>query len=76
MDERVLREVIEETVARTLRHVGFTVDMPHEIQADLLYVRKARQGAEEVQKWVRRTAVSVAISGALYSIWQGIKQSF
>lgn len=76
MDEKALHGIIEETVLRTLEHVGFTVDTPTEIQADLIYVRKARQGAEEVHKWVRRTSISVAISGALYSLWQGIRQSF
>lgn len=75
MDEATLRKVIEETVTRTLGHIGFTVDMPREIQADLLYVRKARQGAEEVHKLVRRTAIGVAVSGALYSLWQGIRAS-
>lgn len=76
MHEPNLHAVIEETVMRTLEHIGFTVDSPNEIQADLIYMRKARQGAEEVHKWVRRTSVSVAISGALYSLWQGIRQSF
>lgn len=71
-----MQRVIEETVMRTLRHVGFTVDTPHEIQADLLYVRKARIGAEEVQKWIRRTSVGVAVTGALYTLWQGIRQTF
>ena len=75
MDEKALRTVIEETVTRTLEHVGFTVEMPNEIQADLIYIRKARQGAEEVQKWIRRSAISAAASGAIYSLWQGIKHS-
>lgn len=75
MDEATLRRVIEETVMRTLGHIGFTVDAPNQIQADLIYVRKARQGAEEIHKWVRRTSISVAITGALYSLWQGIRHS-
>lgn len=73
MDEAALRRIIEETVMRTLGHVGFTVDAPNEIQADLIYVRKARQGADEVVKWVRRASISAALSAALYSVWQGIR---
>lgn len=75
MDEKTLHAVVKEAVEETLRHVGFTVDAPHQIQADMIYLRKAREGSEEVQKWVRRTAVGVAVSGALFSLWQGIRQS-
>lgn len=76
MDDTTLRIIIEETVTRTLKHVGFTVEEPTHIQADMIYLRKAREGSEEIQKWIRRTAVGAAVSGALYSLWQGIRHSF
>jgi hypothetical protein len=76
MDEKTLRAIIEETVTQTLEHVGFTIDKPNHIQADMIYLRKAREGSEEVQKWFRRTAISVAVTGTLYSLWKGIRSSF
>lgn len=75
MDEQALRRIIDETVHQTLEKLGFTIDEPNAIQADMIYVRKARTGSEEVQKWVHRTAVGVAVTGALYTLWQGIRQA-
>ena len=76
MDEKALRLIIEETVTKTLEHIGFTVEEPTHIQADMIYLRKAREGSEEIHKWIRRTSVGAAVSGALYSLWQGIRHSF
>lgn len=75
MDEATTRIVVKEAVEQTLERMGFTVDEPNKLQADMIYVRKAREGSEEVQKWIRRTAISVAITGMLYSIWQELKHS-
>jgi len=36
--------------------------------------RKSRQGSDEVLKWVKRSTITIAISGMLVAIWQGIKQ--
>ncbi len=72
-DEKALRAIIEETVTKTLERIGFTIDTPNAIQADMIYIRKAREGSEEITKWVRRTTVGVAMSGVLFSLWQGIK---
>ena len=76
VDEKALRAIIEETVTRTLEHIGFTVEEPNHMQADMIYLRKARQGSEEIHKWIHRTAVGAAVSGAIYSIWQGVRHSY
>lgn len=75
MEEKAIRHIIQETVENTLERMGFTVDEPSKLQADMIYVRKAREGSEEIQKWARRSAVSAAVSGLLFSLWQGIKHS-
>lgn len=75
MDEATTRIIVKEAVEQTLERLGFTVDEPNKLQADMIYVRKAREGSEEVQKWIRRTAISVAITGMLYSIWKELKNS-
>ena len=75
MDEISARVIIKEAVEQTLERLGFTVDEPTRLQADMMYLRKAREGNEEMQKWIRRTAIGVFVTGLLYSLWQGIKQS-
>lgn len=74
MDDVALRIIIKETVEQTLERLGFTVDAPHAIQADMIFIRKSREGSEEIHKWIRRTAVGIAVSGVLYSLWKGLKQ--
>jgi len=73
MTESQLRELMRETVHATLSSLGFTTDAPHQIQADMMYLRKARLGSDEVAKWVRRTTISVGVSGLLFALFEGIK---
>ena len=53
--------------------MGFTTEEPHELQADMLYLRKSRMGSDEVAKWVRRTVVTTALSGLLYTFYAGLR---
>jgi len=71
--EAYLKRIVRESVQETLDSLGFTTDQPYQIQADMMYLRKARIGSDEVAKWVRRTAVTTAVSGVLYALLEGIK---
>jgi hypothetical protein len=71
--EAYLKRIVRESVHETLSSLGFTTEQPHQVQADMMYLRKARIGSDEVAKWVKRTTLSVAVSGLLYALFQGIK---
>lgn len=75
LNETALKKIVRESVHETLASLGFTPDEPHAMQADMLYVRKAREGSDELLRMVRRSAVMVAVSGMIYALIEGIKLS-
>jgi len=70
-----LEIVIQRTVHTTLTSLGFTIDDPNAVQRDMAYLRKARNGSEEVATWVKRSVIGVGVSGVLFALWNGIKHS-
>lgn len=69
-----IKHIVEQAVAETMKNLGFTTDTPHEIQADQIYLRKARQGNDEVAKWAKRSVLGVLFSGLCLAMWEGVKQ--
>lgn len=67
-----IHQVVRASVMETLEHLGFTVDDPHAVQKDMIHLRMARMGQEELAKWIKRTAVGVAVTGALYLFWDAL----
>ena len=67
---------IEKVVEATLEKLGIDVDEVHEAQADFLWVRKQRKGAEELGRWTRRGLVGAAVSGIAWAVWEGLKAAF
>lgn len=43
------------------------------IQADLLYMRKLRQGSDDLSRALKRSGISIAILAMAYVLWEGIK---
>jgi hypothetical protein len=72
-ERRLLRETVREGVEEALRLYGFDTSDTPSMQADMIYLRKARLGADEVFKWMRRATLTVAVSSLLLALWQGIK---
>ena len=70
------REIIREAVHATLKGIGFNMDDPTEIQADIHYLRKIRKGADSLMYSVRNTAVVVVLTALLYGVWETIKTAF
>ncbi len=64
-----IKQIVHASVRETLGHLGFTIDDPHAIQKDMIHLRMARTGQEELAKWVKRTAVGICVTGALYMLW-------
>lgn len=66
-------ELIRRTVHETLITLGFKVNEPFEVQADVAYLHKLRKGSEKISWAVKSSVVTVVISGILTVLWLGIK---
>lgn len=75
LQEAALKKIVRDSVHETLASLGFTPDEPHAMQADMLYVRKAREGSDELLRILRRSALTIAISGLAFALIEGIKIS-
>lgn len=67
-----IKQIVHASVLETLGHLGFTVDDPHAIQKDMIHLRMARTGQEELAKWAKRTAVGICVTGLLYMLWDAL----
>lgn len=70
---REMRAIVKETVRETLYGIGFDMSDPNKLQADMHYLRKLRDGSEDVVRVVRRSAITIGFSTALYLVWEAIK---
>lgn len=73
--KRIIRDTSRETVHETLRGLGLNADEPHELQADMHYLRKIRRGSEFMSLRVKASLVAVVVPTALYLLWQAIRDS-
>jgi hypothetical protein len=77
MDEKLcaaIREAVRDGIDDALTKYGIDISNPNLMQADMLYLRKSRQGSEEIIKWAKRSCVAATASGFLLALWHGIKQ--
>ncbi|MCD6035206.1 MAG: hypothetical protein K0R63_947 [Rickettsiales bacterium] len=75
LDEANLQKIIKEVVFETLSSLGFTPYDPQETQKDMIYVRKLREGSEEIGGKIRTTLVTVCITSGLYLVWEAFKNA-
>lgn len=68
-----LRQLIRETVGETLAGLGFSTETPAALQADMLYLRRWREGMEEVRRIIVRSLLTMSVSAALYLLWQALR---
>ncbi len=61
MQEKDIRRIVKEAVSETLCGLGFTTSEPHELQADLLHIRRLRTGSEYISRKVKASFVWSAI---------------
>jgi hypothetical protein len=73
MDEETCRRVVRETVRETLENVGFDMRAPNKLQADMYYLRKLRHGSEDMMQLLRRSAITLSFTTALYLLWEAVK---
>lgn len=68
-----VESIVDKTVHKTLESLGFDVQNPRDVQADQLYLRKIRKGSQDVNIFVRRSAIWAFICGVAYMAFLGIK---
>lgn len=76
MDEQqkqCIREAVRDGIDEALTKYGVDISDPPSMQADMIYLRKSRTGSDELVKWIKRSAITAAVTGALVALWQGIK---
>jgi len=73
--KQTIREAVREGIDDALTKYGIDIDDPNAMQHDMLHLRKSRVGSEELFKWTKRSAITVAISSILATLWSAIKQA-
>ncbi|MGB4192030.1 MAG: hypothetical protein WBJ81_05760 [Rickettsiales bacterium] len=73
--KQTIREAVREGIDDALTKYGIDTDDPNSMQHDMLHLRKSRIGSEELTKWAKRSAITVAISSILATLWSAIKQA-
>lgn len=83
MDESQIEHIVEqaakraakEAVRETLSGLGFAMENPRDIQADLLYLQKIRKGSEFMALRVKASVIAVLIPTFLYMLWEVVRES-
>jgi hypothetical protein len=68
-----IRRVVKETVHETLSGLGLNVESPHDLQADLIYLRRVREGSEEMAAKARGAGITLLVSTFLVLMWEAFK---
>ena len=71
--KKAIREAVRDGIDEALTKYGLDTSDPNAMQADMIYLRKSRTGSDEVIKWIKRSAITAAATGALVAFWHGIK---
>jgi hypothetical protein len=73
--KQTIREAVREGIEEALTKYGIDTSSPNSMQSDMVYLRKSREGSEELARWIKRSAITVAISSILAAIWGAFKQA-
>lgn len=71
-----IKNIVREAVFETLSGLGISANDPQEMQADFIYVRKMRKGAEFMTNKIRASIITVIIPTGIYVIWEAMRQLF
>ena len=72
----IIRDAVREGIDDALTKYGVDTSSPNSMQADLIHLRKARLGSDELAKWTKRSIITVAISSLVATLWSAVKQAF
>ncbi|MDA0780777.1 MAG: hypothetical protein PQ612_06550 [Rickettsiales bacterium] len=73
-NEMEIKKIVREAVHETLNGLGISVHSPQEMQADFIYIRKMRKGAEMVTQKIKASLITVTIPTVLYIFWESLKE--
>lgn len=73
--KQTIREAVRDGIEEALTKYGVDIANPNGMQADLIHLRKTRLGSDEVAKWVKRSVITVVISGMIATLVNAIKQA-
>lgn len=74
--EEIAKRVAKETIEQHYALLGYDITDPEErraLQADFAYIRRGRAGSEEAARIFKRSAITVALGGLLWMLWEGFK---
>ena len=66
------RKIVHDTVMETFGILGLDVGSPIAVQEDMAWLRKARQGSEEVRKWTLKAFIGSLVTGLCFLIWRAL----
>ena len=72
-EEALIKKIVKETVHETLETLGLEVADPREVQADQHYLRKLRKGSQDINIYLRRSAIWAALCTIAYLAVEGVK---
>ena len=78
MTEEEIERIVQKSLRETFMVFGIDTtdgESLREFQSDLGYLRRSRRGSEELAKWIKRSAVGVAITGLCVLLWEGLKHA-
>lgn len=71
--DEIYRKIMRETVHETLLGVGFNMSDPSQLQADMHYLRKLRNGSEDMTRVLQRSAITLGFTTGLFLLWEAFK---
>ncbi len=71
--DALIRRAVKDGQKDGLRMLGFNLNEPQEIQADLQYLRNIRNGTRELRRHVIKSTIWAFICFFGYLVWESIK---
>ncbi len=71
----IAREAARAAVEEMLLALGLDADEPKETQADMLWLRRARKGSDDMGRYARRSALGIVVPLLLWLLYEGVKGS-
>lgn len=72
--ERVASKAAEEAVRDMLLMMGFDIEDPHEMQADMQSIRQWRHSTTQIKNMALKVVIGTFFTGLLALLWLGFKE--
>lgn len=67
------RDETRQIVRETLRELGIDPEDFRGHQRDMAFVRRQREGAEQITRWSKRACVGAVVAGGIWLVVEGVK---